>query len=128
MQNKFKLIIVAVAMILTGCASTTPSEPDVINNTTPIAENNITIPKVDPTKLQSVRWKLMNENDLKAYIADNKGKPYIVYVLDQDNMKIEISNIQELRRYLKDQQAKIQYLIDALKINNDNSQPAAQKK
>lgn len=91
----------------------------------PTYSENIVIPKVEPTSLKSVQWKLMNRVELEKFLKANPNGDYTLYTLDDGNMTILLDNIQGLKRYVQSQQAVIEYLltvIDARRLPDKKEQ------
>lgn len=109
LRNSASKLALVVVLALTGCV-TKPQKP--IEITIPPAySDKIPIPKVEPTQLVDVNWKVMNQQELAKFLEDNKGKDFVIYALDETNNVNLVGNIQELNRYIKSQQEVINYLI-----------------
>ncbi len=83
----------------------------------------ITIPEVQPTPmtLQRVEWKVYTVAELRDMVnaAEANGETdTIFYVLPKEGFDSLAFNLAEMRRYIEDQKAANQYLVDAIKINN----------
>lgn len=107
-----KFALVAAMLALAGCASA-PKETTIV--VPPKYTDNVPIPKVQPTDLKKIQWKIMNRADMQKFVDANKSNPnVVVFVLDEENSAILIGNIQELRRYIESQQEVIEYLKKVL--------------
>lgn len=107
--------VAALAITLAGCNGA--RIPD-IRIHRPIA-----IPEVQPTPmtLQRVEWRVYTVAELRAMVdaAEANGETdTIFYVLPQDGFNALAFNLAEMRRYIEDQKAANQFLVDAIKINN----------
>ena len=83
-------IILLSVLLLVGCASSPvlPIKP---------ISNKLVVPKVLPTELKPVTWTTVNN----------------IYSLDKENMKLLIGNLDELKRYIVEQKAVIDFLTEA---------------
>jgi len=104
MPNK---VLCLITLVLAGCCT----KPPVVK---PPEYADVPIPKVEPTQLKEVKWKLMNKVEMQKYLTTAKDDE-ILYVLDENNSVILLDNIQELRRYTESQQEVINYLVGIIK-------------
>jgi hypothetical protein len=117
---KIQTIAIMSFLALAGCATTCPTP--VVN-----VPHNITIPNVQPQpmNLQHVPWKVYTPDQLNALIATLKtqGMTNVTfYVLDQNGFNALAYNLTDMQRYIKDQKAQNDYLIQAIEINNGTAQ------
>jgi hypothetical protein len=111
-----KLVVIGVFAFLAGCATQPPIVTSNIVKPPPVS-----IPVPTPTNLQNMKYQLLTGQTLptfQAAIATNPAAQF--YVLDRTNMEIMISNVQELRRYILEQQATITYLGNVLKSQQND--------
>lgn len=110
---KSKLIAILAAVFLAGC-HTCPTIPDPVEK--PPVYGDVVLPVVRGTDLKDVKWELMDQAELQKLVEEKKNtKGFFVYVLDQSGMETEIGNMQELRRYIQQQQAAIEFLVGVIK-------------
>lgn len=107
--------VVALSMTMAACGGRVI--PD-IRIHRPIAIPEVQTP---PMTLQRVEWQVYTTAELRAMVeaAEANGETDTVfYVLPQAGYNALAFNLAEMRRYIEDQQAANQYLVDAIKINN----------
>jgi hypothetical protein len=123
-----KLAVIGLFMVIAGCASQPIAIPTIA---TPPP---VSIPVPTPTNLQNMKYQLVTSQTLPTFTATFQANPnQQFYVLDRTNMEIMISNVQELRSYILQQQATINYLAGVLKsqqyqgngVANTGSNPPA---
>jgi PBP1b-binding outer membrane lipoprotein LpoB len=108
-----KIAVLAVALFLVGCQSAPPKRVETIVTVPPRYTTNVPIPKVQPTDLKEIKWRILNREEMQKFLATNPQN-FIIYTLDEQNSAILIGNIQELRRYIQSQQEVIEYLKKVL--------------
>jgi C4-dicarboxylate-specific signal transduction histidine kinase len=62
--------------------------------------------------LQNFNWRVLNKKDLLALLTQLNKKPdpnFSIFILDSSGFKMLDSNVQEMRRFIEEQQAVIQY-------------------
>jgi hypothetical protein len=105
------LAVIGMFIVIAGCASTPPIAIPTIATPPPVS-----IPVPTPTNLQNMKYELITAQTLPTFIAAFKTNPnQQFYVLDRTDMEIMISNVQELRRYILEEQTTINYLAGVLK-------------
>jgi len=109
MNTASKLILACLVLTLSGCVTFGQKKEPAFTPQEQISE--VAIPKTRPVELGEVKWTLMNPDVMAKWIEENKGKDVIIYAVDENNMKVAIDNIQELRRYIQQQQEVINYLV-----------------
>lgn len=114
-----KLLAILLSCVLIGCATTktdTITAPQTVSSEIPI-------PTVDPLKVSDVQWKLMGPAEMQQFLVDHKDSNEVfVYTLDDQNMAVMVGNIQEMRRYIESQQAKIDYLLGIMNSRSTKGQ------
>jgi hypothetical protein len=114
-----KLFILVLFMVVAGCA-TQPIAVPTISTPPPVS-----IPVPTPTNLQNMKYQLITAQTLPTLVAAFQANPNLqYYVLDRTNMEIMISNVQELRRYILEEQTTINYLAGVLKSQQDQGTKA----
>lgn len=113
-----KLALIVVALILAGCQTSLKRQETVVT-VPPTYGENVPIPKVAPTDLKELKWKLMNRAEMQKFLDDHKGEDFDIYTLDGQNAAILIGNIQELRRYIQSQEEVIAYLKKVLDARSE---------
>jgi hypothetical protein len=114
-----KLIVIGLFMVIAGCASAPIAVPTIA---TPPP---VSIPVPTPTNLQNMKYQLITAQTLPTFTATFKANPNTqYYVLDRTDMEIMISNVQELRRYILEEQTTINYLASVLKSQQDQGNKA----
>lgn len=114
---KSKVIAILATVFLAGC-HTCPTIPDPVEK--PPVYGDIAFPVVRGTDLKEVKWELMDQSELQKLVEEKKNtKGFFVYVLDQAGMEIEINNTQELRRYIQQQKAAIDFLVGVIKSRQE---------
>ena len=90
--------------------SSTPTEIKVTTEPTRFPE--VHAPTVQPMNMQRLQWKVMNKADLMALLAQLNKTPnpnFAIFTLDGNNFRILDGNLQEMRRYILEQQAVITF-------------------
>lgn len=116
-----KLAILLATSVMSGCAMLQPKKQEVVITVPPKYTENVPIPKVQPTDLKNVKWKLMNKAEMQQFLASSK-EDVVIYTLDDENVAILIGNIQELRRYIQSQQEVIEYLKKILDARTEKGE------
>jgi hypothetical protein len=107
-----KLFVISMFAILAGCAT---APPIVTSNV--VTPPPVSIPVLPPTNLQNMNYQLVTAQTLPTFTAAIKANPTGEYfVLDRTNMEIMISNVQEMRSYILQEQTTINYLAGVLKL------------
>ena len=112
--------IIALSLTLTACATTAPNPPPIIIAPTP----PVNPPKADPIVMAPVQWKVYSSDELKALAAKNGGS-FVLFTLDTDNFKHLNGNLVDIKRFIEQQNAIIDYLTKAA---NAPSEAAAKNK
>lgn len=119
-----KILVAGAFVALAGCATTPP-----IVTSQVVAPPPVSVPVPTPTNLQNMKYQLVTSQTLPTFTAAIQANPNAqYYVLDRTNMEIMISNVQELRRYILEQQATINYLGNVLKSQQDAATSAGSTK
>lgn len=105
------LMALALSFVLVGCATQKTTQTTI--TVPPTYSQNIPIPTVEPVRTEEVNWLLLNREKATKFIQSTPDD-FLLYTIDDNGMKSLIGNIQELRRYILSQQAKIDYLIGVL--------------
>lgn len=121
MKIRIGVAFATLALTLAACGSVQVPPPVVVPHNAPV-------PIVQPTPLQlkPVQWKVYTTEQLKALVAqlEAQGQQNVTfYVLSQDNFNSLAFNLTEMERYIKDQKAENDFLIQSIEINN--GQPAS---
>lgn len=117
--NKFlsKVLLVLGIALIAGCAT----QPPIVTNHA-VTPPPVSIPTIAPTNLQNMKYMLVTKDTLSVFTAELNANPANqFYVLDRPNMEIMIANVQQMRSYILQQQATINYLAGAL--NLETSKP-----
>jgi hypothetical protein len=125
MVNKFLIAILAFS--LSGCALFETKKQDAPVVILPTYGDMVAIPKVQPTNLKPVTWVVLTRPELVKLLSD-KNATIVLYSLDQDNLQNLTGNLDDLQRYISEQQAVIKYttgLIDLRRetVTKDNNDP-----
>jgi hypothetical protein len=114
MRNKLLALLVG-CLILTGCATTTTANKPTPITVPPTYSENIPMPTIEPVTTLPLEWRLLNKERAAKIISEmGSSDDFLLYTLDEANMSKLIGNIQELRRYIESQRAKIEYLVDVI--------------
>ncbi len=125
MVNKFLIMLLAFG--LSGCALFETKKSDAPVVVLPTYGDMVAIPKVQPTNLKPVTWMVLTRPELEKLLSD-KATPIVLYSLDQENLQNLTGNLDDLQRYISEQQAVIKYttgLIDLRResVTKDNNDP-----
>lgn len=104
--------------VLSGCASQTTtsiSTPSVL----PTYSDAVAIPKATPTNLKNIDWVIHNQYSIQQLIKTHGNEPYMLYSLNSVNMQILVGNMDDLARYIKEQQAVIAYLTGLIDLRRE---------
>ncbi len=110
-------LVLGMSMLLSGCASFIEEKPSIV--IPPTYSEQVAIPKATPTELKPLEWRIMKKAEMQKFLSENSGKDFVVYSLDDHNMKVLIGNMQELRRYIQEQQEVINYLVGIISLRRE---------
>lgn len=99
-----KKILLLTVLLLSGCAS------QLQVSTAPVVLPPPPSPKAAPLDLKQVTWHLITKDDLPALMDTVKKNPngnFVLYTLDTQNFENLGLNMEELRRYIKEEGAVI---------------------
>ena len=116
MKTLSRLAVIAMAATLAGCNGGVRIPQIMVNR--PIAIPAVVTP---PMTLQRVEWRVYTTAELAEMVrqAEAAGETEtIFYVLDKPGYDALSFNLAEMRRFIEDQQAANNFLVDAIKINN----------
>lgn len=121
MRPKHILMILLGYLALSGCSSLRPDPeplPDVILQPYTIVE------PADPRPLDflEVKWKVVTPSTINQYLAEI-GDPgdYVFYGMTVGHYGNLALNMDEIRRYIKQQQAIINYYKESVKTQNEST-------
>jgi len=115
-----RLLVVLSLLLLGGCETLADFR---ITTNKPIAVPDI---QPGPMQLKPVSWKVYTVDELKALVASMEAAGQtttVFYVLDKENFDSLAFNLVEMKRYIEDQRATNQFLIEAIAINNGEDRP-----
>lgn len=124
LANQFlsKFVLAGFVVLAAGCATA----PTTVVSSHAVTPPPVSIPVITPTNLQNMKYTLVTQATVAVFDAELKANPTAqYYVLDRTNMEIMISNVQELRRYILEQQQTINYLAGVLKLETTKPGDAA---
>lgn len=101
--------------LLTACAGKPPAE--VVRETAIIERNIPIVARPDPVKMNNVNFRVINQDNLEEFLYDlqkKNGRVVFIALTTQDYENTSI-NIQELRRYIAQQQEIIVYYESQLR-------------
>lgn len=119
-----KLLLVVIAFILTGCGSTKPVEPQPlplppVKVITETVQLEIYQPPLPPEiQLDDVQWFVLTEDNLEEKIAEIKsftGSNFVIFGVTPQSYENMAYNLQEIRRYMRQQKEIILYYREATK-------------
>jgi hypothetical protein len=122
LMNKINLIAVCGLFLLVGCASTPqpvyqPLPP--VKIITETVELQIYQPPLPPEiKLDDVKWFVITESNMEEKIAEIKkftGSEFVVFGVTTQGYENMAYNLQEIRRYMRQQKEIIMYYREATK-------------
>lgn len=119
MNTPSRVALVTLLALSLGACSWLPKPKTEIETHKPIA-----IPtEIDPAPmdLKEVHWKVYSVEELKAVVAQMEAtgqKDAVFYVLPKEEYDALAFNIAEMKRYIEDQKATKEFLVEAIKINN----------
>lgn len=111
-----KIIFLVFAIALSGCA--TNKKPELPVTILPTYGDLVAIPKVQPTNLKSVSWQVLTRPELDKMLGD-KTTPIVLYSLDQENLQILTGNLDDMQRYILEQQAVIKYTTGLIDLRRE---------
>lgn len=100
-----KHIVLLCSILLGACSSVQLIPVDA-------PEAPVVVPSTVPMSLQPVPWRVLSRDDLKALAADPKPTP--VFALDGDGYEAFARNLAEIKRFISEQKAVNEFLIDVL--------------
>jgi hypothetical protein len=109
------LIVVLSSILLSGCLSSTgPRDVEVVVREIPA---EVPVPEMPrPVELLPVEWHVITEGNLEEKIAELRalqGGEAVVFAVTPQGYESSAFNLQELRRYIRQQHAVIVYYVDA---------------
>ena len=111
-----RILSVLFILLLAACSSTEIT-------TVPIQLPTVDAPKALPLSMREVKWQVMNSDDLKALVAALEASPdpkYVIYVLDNRNFENMALNMEEIKRFMLEQQQVIIFYENLQKpVNTD---------
>lgn len=113
-----KLILLFVAFMLSGCGVFTTKKPELPVTILPTYGDMVAIPKAQPTNLKPVSWLVLTRPELEKMLSD-KTTPIVLYSLDQDNLQILTGNLDDMQRYILEQQAVIKYTTGLIDLRRE---------
>jgi hypothetical protein len=137
-MNKLLWLVLATAL-LTGCATPQPVYQTLppVKVITETVELQIYQPPLPPEiKLDEVKWFVVTENNLSEKMAEIKahtGSDFVVFGLTPQSYENMAYNLQEIRRYMRQQTEIILYYREATKPKgssgwlSDNAEAQAQQ-
>jgi hypothetical protein len=117
-MKQLTLLTALILITLTGCTNSAKiniggSDTDPVQvQVTSTALPEIKVPTAAPMDLQDFKWRVLNKKDLLALLTQLNKKPdpnFAIFVLDNNAFKMLDNNIQEMRRFIQEQQATITY-------------------
>lgn len=107
-----------MALTLGGCAHWFGGQPDTTTVFKPIE-----IPNVQPTPmtLRPVQWRVYTVAQLRTMVAQMEASGQteaVFYVLPREEYESLAFNLAEMARFIRDQRAANEYLVEAIEINN----------
>lgn len=112
-MNKI-ILACASALVLAACNQTTqmPNPSPVVTFPMPV------VPKPAPLNLRDVEWKIYNRADideLYAYLQANQDEGFVIFTVTADGYEALALNVNDLRRYIREQQEVILFLTNVLR-------------
>lgn len=108
--NNFFLF--ALITMLVGCSNWNPTR------TTRVYERPVILhpPKPDPANIRDVEWKVWNRESLEKVLeeSDPNDKKFSFFVLDAKNYENLSLNMQEIIRYIEEENAIIRYYQETI--------------
>lgn len=97
-------ILVAASLLTFGC---TPAK---IPTRIEVADITYIHPQPPaPLVLRDLEWRVMNYERLEEYVRENEGRDVALFVLETKDYEALALNMQEIIRYIREQQAIINY-------------------
>jgi hypothetical protein len=112
---KWKAPLVALSsLLLTGCFASSPREIEMVVREIPVV---VPVPEMPrPIELYPVEWHVITESNLEEKLDQLRrlqGGDVVLIALTPHHYENSALNLQELRRYIRQQQAIIVYYVDA---------------
>lgn len=114
-MNKFIILAALMPLALAGCQTAAPV-------VTVAPQLDVTAPVAQPITSMPVEWQVLNRDELKKLVADldKKQDPnYAVFVLTPQGFKNLALNMNEMKRYIREQKEIIKFYK---KINTHTGQ------
>lgn len=117
------LLCIALTIPLAGCfglGRETERPPTVFR---PLEIPNV---RPSPMSLQEVEWQVYTVSELQSAVdeLESTGQTDAVfYLLTKEEFDSLVYNLAEMRRFIEDQKATNEYLVEAIRINNDINTP-----
>ena len=111
------LMILSALLILTGCATNNiPTTTEVVTETRIVRQNVPVLDRPRGVSLLDIDWSVVTEDNLEEFLIDLEERTgFRVFtaltIEDYENLSL---NIQELRRYILEQQGLIEFYENSL--------------
>jgi HAMP domain-containing protein len=117
--SKQLMIALSLGIGLAACNATPPREPIRTQVDLPMP----IIPSPAPLNFRDVKWQVYNKADIEILMADLKDKEedgFAIFALDAEGYEALALNVNELRRYVLEQQQVILFLTNVLRERSSN--------
>lgn len=93
-----------LVLVLSGC--TPPQEPIQIS-AKPVEKQELVLPGADPVINREVKWVVATPDNIDSVFAelDSKGRPLVLFGLDDTGYKNVSMNLNDLRSFIQQQNA-----------------------
>lgn len=124
MRHLSKVVLAtSLALSLSGCSLLGKLDPNITTHQPiPVPENQ----QPAPMSLKPVTWKVYNAAEMKAAIQQMEARGQtdsVFYVLSKEDYEALAFNFADMKRYIADQKAINEFLIEAIRINNGEKKP-----
>ena len=107
-----RIIVLLLIISLTGCSLFRQEQPEVRIRVVPVPMTVYQPEPVEPVRLENIQWHVITENNLEEKMAEIKkqlGTGFVVFAMTPQSYENLSYNVQELRRYIREQASIILY-------------------
>jgi hypothetical protein len=118
-----KIVTIVLMLLLSGCSTVLPKskvEPEKVV-VLPTYGDMVSIPKAAPTNLQPIQFTI-RKVEVASSEKPNTLETIVLYSLDEMNMQVLTGNLDDLQRYIREQNQVIKYLTGLINLRREEKE------
>jgi hypothetical protein len=118
-----KIVPIVLMLLLSGCSTVLPKskvEPEKVV-VLPTYGDMVSIPKAAPTNLQPIQFTI-RKVEVASSEKPNTLETIVLYSLDEMNMQVLTGNLDDLQRYIREQNQVIKYLTGLINLRREEKE------